>query len=60
MNITRIDVMDLSGRMVTTQTIASNQSQALVSTSTLTNGVYILRAVNSNGNSTSTRLVVAH
>ena len=60
MNITRVEVMDLSGRMVTTQSISSNQSQALVSTSALNNGVYILRAVNSNGNSTSTRLVVAH
>jgi hypothetical protein len=60
MNVSRLELMDLSGRIVTVQTVASNQLQALVSTSALDNGVYILRAVNSNGNSTSTRLVVAH
>ena len=59
-SLVRVDVLDLFGRLVSTETIKSGMNTFIVNTSNLASGVYLVRAFSSKGKSTVNRLVVSH
>ncbi len=58
--LTGVEVLDLSGRVVAKESIIGKMNIAVVSTSNLNNGMYILRAMNNKGASVTTKVFVAH
>ncbi|HPH82960.1 MAG TPA: T9SS type A sorting domain-containing protein [Flavobacteriales bacterium] len=55
-----VEVLDLSGRVVAKESIIGKMNIAVVSTSHLNNGMYILRATNAHGASVTTKIFIAH
>jgi hypothetical protein len=53
-------VLDLSGRVVSTETVNGKSNRLTISTSTFTNGMYIVRAVDAKGAVVTTKVTVAH
>jgi len=58
--LNRVEVLDLSGRVVSTETVNGKSNRLTISTSTFTNGLYIIRAVDTKGAVVTTKVTVAH
>ena len=58
--LNRVEVLDLSGRVVAIETVNGKTNRSTISTATLTNGVYIVRAVDAKGAVVTTKVTVAH
>ena len=58
--LNRVEVLDLSGRVVAIETVNGKSNRLTISTSTFTNGLYIVRAVDTKGAVVTTKVTVAH
>ena len=58
--LNRVEVLDLSGRVVAIETVNGKSNRTSISTATFTNGVYIVRAVDTKGAVVTTKVTVAH
>ena len=58
--LNRVEVLDLSGRVVAIETVNGKSNRLTISTATFTNGVYIVRAVDAKGAVVTTKVTVAH
>jgi hypothetical protein len=58
--LNRVEVLDLSGRVVSTETVNGKSNRLTFSTATFTNGVYIVRAIDTKGAAVTTKVTVAH
>lgn len=58
--LNRVEVLDLSGRVVAIETVNGKSNRLTISTSTFTNGLYIIRAVDTKGAVVTTKVTVAH
>jgi hypothetical protein len=59
-DLNRVEVLDLSGRVVAIETVNGKSNRLTFSTATFTNGVYIVRAVDTKGAVVTTKVTVAH
>jgi len=58
--LNRVEVLDLSGRVVAIETVNGKSNRLTISTSTFTNGLYIVRAVDTKGAIVTSKITVAH
>lgn len=58
--LNRVEVLDLSGRVVAIETVNGKSNRLTISTATFTNGLYIVRAVDTKGAVVTTKVTVAH
>jgi len=58
--LNRVEVLDLSGRVLAIETVNGKSNRTTISTATFTNGVYIVRAVDTKGAVVTTKVTVAH
>jgi hypothetical protein len=58
--LNRVEVLDLSGRVVAIETVNGNSNSLIISTASFTNGVYIVRAVDKKGAVVTSKITVAH
>jgi hypothetical protein len=58
--LNRVEVLDLSGRVVSTETVNGKSNRLTISTASYTNGLYIVRAVDTKGAVVTTKVTVAH
>jgi len=58
--LNRLEVLDLSGRVVAIETVNGKSNRLTISTSTFTNGLYIVRAVDTKGSIVTSKITVAH
>ena len=58
--LNRVEVLDLSGRVVAIETVNGKSNRLTISTATFTNGLYIVRAVDTKGDVVTTKVTVAH
>ena len=58
--LNRVEVLDLSGRVVAIETVNGKSNRTTISTATFTNGVYIVRAVDTKGAVVTSKITVAH
>lgn len=58
--LNRVEVLDLSGRVVAIETVNGKSNRLTISTSSFTNGLYIVRAVDTKGAVVTTKVTVAH
>lgn len=59
-SLERVELLDLFGRIVSTEPVQSASKTLVVNTSNFATGVYLIRAFSSNGSSTVNRLVISH
>ena len=58
--LNRVEVLDLSGRVVAIETVNGKSNRLTISTANFTNGLYIVRAVDTKGSVVTTKVTVAH
>jgi hypothetical protein len=58
--LNRVEVLDLSGRVVAIETVTGKSNLLTISTTSFTNGMYIVRAVDTKGAVVTTKVTVAH
>jgi hypothetical protein len=58
--LNRVEVLDLSGRVVAIETVNGKSNRLTISTSSFTNGLYIVRAVDTKGAVVTSKITVAH
>ncbi len=58
--LSRVELLDLSGRIIATENINGKSNRAIFSTSAFTSGMYILRAVDTKGAAVTSKVMVAH
>ena len=58
--LSRVEVLDLSGRVVAIETVNGKSNRLTISTATFTNGLYIVRAVDTKGAIVTSKITVAH
>lgn len=59
-DISRVEIIDLQGRLVQSTAVTVGNSVITLNTSDLTNGLYLVKAITSSGAISTTRVVVAH
>jgi hypothetical protein len=58
--LNRVEVLDLSGRVVAIETMNGNSNSLTISMASFTNGVYVVRAVDTKGAVVTSKITVAH
>ncbi len=58
--LNRVEVLDLSGRVVALETVNGKSNRLTISTSSFTNGLYVVRAVDTKGSVVTTKVTVTH
>jgi hypothetical protein len=59
-DISRVEIIDLQGRLVQSTAVTVGNSVITLNTSDLTNGLYLVKAITRSGAISTTRVVVAH